>query len=172
MESMVLGSGTSPGYTQLPRRPESVARPEHVQSVSSPGAGDETQSRYDGCFVLGMGRGVRGHAGIRPLVTVSEEMAHKSPGTKGGVSSSSYFPVEAGADTCSDSNRQHVCGFVHKPPGRDPFRSSFQTGGGSPTVRRSAYTLCQSSAYPRSSEPRSGHAFEGGSSARGMEASS
>ncbi|XP_056614726.1 TBC1 domain family member 20 isoform X1 [Triplophysa dalaica] len=172
MESMVLGSSASPGYTQLPQCPEPMARPKHVQSGSSPGAGYETHSRYDGCVVLGMGCSVRGHAGIRPLDTVTEKMAYKLLGADGGVSSSPYFPVETGEETCPDSHRQHVRGIVHKSPGRSPLRNSFQTGCESPTVGRSASTLCQGSAYPRSSELRSGHAFEGGSSARRMEASS
>ncbi len=96
--------------------------------------------------------------GFVARVRTSESVAHKPLGAKRSLLSSKGFSAAARTAAFNDSHREHVCGLVHKSP--------------------IAPVLCahglsrpphQSSAHPRSTEPRGGHAFEEGDSSRRVE---
>ncbi len=48
------------------------------------------------------------------LAGISEPVAHKPPGVGSSLLSSKGFSATAGTAACTDSHRQHVCGFVYK----------------------------------------------------------
>ncbi len=56
---------------------------------------------------------VRGNASFGTVAGISEPVAHKPPGA-GSNLLSFLFSATAGTATCTDSHRQHVCGFVYK----------------------------------------------------------
>ncbi len=75
---------------------------------------------------------VRGNASFGTVAGTSEPVALKSPGAGSSLLSSKGFSATAGPAKCTDSHRQHVCGFIHK--------SLRESGGGS--VRQSENTHC------------------------------
>ncbi len=103
---------------------------------------------------------MRRHAGFGAVVRTSEPVAHKPLGAGSSVLSSKGFSAAAGTTACTDSHRQHVCGLVHKSSRRRTLQGSVQAGSESPAMGGLSLSLHQSSAHPRSSEPRGGHAFE------------
>ncbi len=76
------------------------------------------------------------------------------------VLSSKGFSAAAGTAACTDSHRQHVCGFLHKSPRRRTLQGSVRTGSGSPAMGGPSFSLHLSSVHHRSPEPWGGHAFE------------
>ncbi len=79
-----------------------------------------------------LGSSVRGNASFGTVAGTSEPVALKSPGAGSSLLSSKGFSATAGPAKCTDSHRQHVCGFIHK--------SLRESGGGS--VRQSENTHC------------------------------
>ncbi len=81
---------------------------------------DATQMRqmipddHDGCIDSRLGSSVRGNASFGTVAGISEPVAHKPPGAGSSLLSSKGFSATAGTATCTDSHRQHVCGFVYK----------------------------------------------------------
>ncbi len=57
---------------------------------------------------------MRGNASFGTVVGISEPVAHKPPGAGSSLLSSKGFSATAGKAACTDSHRQHVCGFVYK----------------------------------------------------------
>ncbi len=57
---------------------------------------------------------VRGNASFGTVAGTSEPVALKSPGAGSSLLSSKGFSATAGPAKCTDSHRQHVCGFIHK----------------------------------------------------------
>ncbi len=103
------------------------------------------------------------------MVRTSEPVAHKPLGAGSSVVSSKAFSAIAGTAACTDSHRQHVCGFLHKSPRRRTNQSSVQAWIESPAMGGDSLSLHQSSAHPQSLEPQGGHAFEEGDSSRRVE---
>ncbi len=57
---------------------------------------------------------MRGNASFGTVAGISEPVAHKPPGAGSSLLSSKGFSTTAGTAKCTDSHRQHVCGFVYK----------------------------------------------------------
>ncbi len=57
---------------------------------------------------------MRGNASFGTVAGISEPVAHKPPGAGNSLLSSKGFSATAGTAKCTDSHRQHVCGFVYK----------------------------------------------------------
>ncbi len=57
---------------------------------------------------------MRGNASFGTVAGISEPVAHKPPGAGSSLLSSKGFSATAGTAKCTDSHRQHVCGFVYK----------------------------------------------------------
>ncbi len=57
---------------------------------------------------------MRGNASFGTVAGISEPVAHKPPGAGSSLLSSKGFSATAGTAACTDSHRQHVCGFVYK----------------------------------------------------------
>ncbi len=105
----------------------------------------------DGCIDSRLGSSVRGNASFGTVAGISEPVALKSPGAGSSLLSSKGFSATAGPAKCTDSHRQHVCGFVHKSlrrveiaprVGSDDLEplALRESGGGS--VRQSENTHC------------------------------
>ncbi len=98
-----------------------------------------------------LGSSVRGNASFGTVAGISEPVALKSPGAGSSLLSSKGFSATAGPAKCTDSHRQHVCGFIHKSlrrveiaprVGSDDLEplALRESGGGS--VRQSENTHC------------------------------
>ncbi len=74
-------------------------------------------SRGDECIDSRLGSSVRGNASFGTVAGISEPVAHKPPGAGSSLLSSKGFSATAGTAACTDSHRQHVCGFVYNPQG-------------------------------------------------------
>lgn len=170
-EGVVFRPQAHYGHSQLRQHSETVEQPGYVQPRSSFGYSDAAHRGLDGRVDCRLGSSMPGRSCLRPVVGVTEKVAHKPFGIGSGVLSPTSLSVEIGAATCTDSNRQHVCGLVHKSPGRRAFQSSFQTGSESPVVGGPTLSLLKSGAHPRYPEPWSRHAFEERDSSRRVEAS-
>ncbi len=94
---------------------------------------------------------MRGYASFGTVAGISEPVALKSPGAGSSLLSPKGFSATAGPAKCTDSHRQHVCGFVHKSlrrveiaprVGSDDLEplALRESGGGS--VRQSENTHC------------------------------
>ncbi len=57
---------------------------------------------------------MRGNASFGTVAGISEPVAFKPPGAGSSLLSSKGFSATAGPAKCTDSHRQHVCGFVYK----------------------------------------------------------
>ncbi len=57
---------------------------------------------------------MRGNASFGTVAGISEPVALKPPGAGSSLLSSKGFSATAGPAKCTDSHRQHVCGFVYK----------------------------------------------------------
>lgn len=79
-------------------------QPEYVQPRGPLGAGDGTLSGDDGYVFLGLGCGMQGHGGVKSLVIVSGQLAHKSLEAEGCVLSSASLSVVARTAACTDSH--------------------------------------------------------------------
>ncbi len=77
------------------------------------GLGDVMCRGHDGHIESRPGSSVRGHAGFGAVVRSSEPVVHEPLGAGSSVLSSKGFSAAAGTAACTDSHRQHVCGFVH-----------------------------------------------------------
>ncbi len=107
---------------------------------------------HDGHIESKPGSSVRGHAGFGAVVRTSEPVTHKPLGAGSSVLSSKGFSATAGTAACTDSHRQHVCGFVHKSPRRRMIQGSVQACSKSPAMGGPSLSPHQSSAHPRSPE--------------------
>ncbi len=153
VDSVDFGPSEHRGFPRLHRSSEAVERPDLFSRGVPLGlvmsrvvvTTDASRSR--------MGSSVRRHAGFGAVVRTSEPVAHKPLGAGSSVLSSKGF-------SGTDSHRQHVCGLVHKSSRRRTLQGSVQAGSESPAMGGLSLSLHQSSAHPRSSEPRGGHAFE------------
>ncbi len=95
--------------------------------------------------------------------------AHKPIGIGSSLFSSEGVSSTTGTAACTDSHRQHVCGRVHKSPGRRPFEGVVQAGSDVTAMGGFSPSIHQSNAHPRSFESRGRHAFKEENSSRGME---
>ncbi len=80
------------------------------RSSDNPDAPDD----HDGCIDSRLGSSVRGNASFGTVAGISEPVALKPPGAGSSLLSSKGFSATAGPAKCTDSHRQHVCGFVYK----------------------------------------------------------
>ncbi len=85
---------------------------------------------HDGCIDSRLGSSVRGNASFGTVAEISEPVAHKPPGAESSLLSSKGFSATAGRAACTDSLRQHVCGFVYKSPERNSLKGAVQAGNG------------------------------------------
>ncbi len=116
-----------------------------------------------------LGSGVRGDASFGAVVRATDPMAHKPIGIGSSLFSSEGVSSTTGTAACTDSHRQHVCGRVHKSPGRRPFEGVVQAGSDVTAMGGFSPSIHQSNAHPRSFESRGRHAFKEENSSRGME---
>ncbi len=93
---------------------EALTQPRSLQPGSSPVLGSVARDDHDGCIDSRLGSSVRGNASFGTVAGISEPVAHKTPGARSSLLSSKGFSATAGTVTCTDSHRQHVCGFVYK----------------------------------------------------------
>ncbi len=93
---------------------EALTQPRSLQPGSSPVLGSVAHDDHDGCIDSRLGSSVRGNASFGTVAGISEPVAHKPPGAGSSLLSSKGFSATAGTATCTDSHRQHVCGFVYK----------------------------------------------------------
>ncbi len=147
-----------------------MAQPRSLQVGSSPGLGSIARGGHNGRIDPRLGSSVRGNASFGTVVGASEPVAHKPFGAGSSLLSSKGVSDATGIATCTDSHRQHIRGSLYKSPGRHSVQGSVQTGNESPAMGGQSPPLHQSSAYPRSPEPRGGHAFKEGDSSRRVEA--
>ncbi len=153
----------------LHRSSGSVAQPEFLQPGSPPGVGNLTRGGHNGRIDARLGSGVRGDASFGAVVRATDPMAHKPIGIGSSLFSSEGVSSTTGTAACTDSHRQHVCGRVHKSPGRRPFEGVVQAGSDVTAMGGFSPSIHQSNAHPRSFESRGRHAFKEENSSRGME---
>ncbi len=103
------------------------------------------------------------------MVRTSEPVAHKPVGAGSSLLSSKGFSAAARKAACFDLHQQNVHGLVNKSPRQHTLQSSVQASNESPAMGRLSLPLHQSSAHPRSPEPRGKYAFEEGDSSRRVE---
>ncbi len=93
---------------------EALTQPRSLQPGISPVLGSVARDDHDGCINSRLGSSVRGNASFGTVAGISEPVAHKPPGAGSSLLSSKGFSATAGTAACTDSHRQHVCGFVYK----------------------------------------------------------
>ncbi len=135
---------------------EALTQPRSLQPGSSPVLGNVAHDGHDGCIDSWLGSSMRGNASFGTV----HKLAHKLPGAGSNLSSKG-FSATAGTAACTDSHRQHICGFVYKSPERNSLKGAMQAGNG--------LSLHLSCAHPWSPDPRGEHVFEEGDSSRRME---
>ncbi len=74
--------------------------------------GSVARDDHDGCIDSRLGSSVRGNASFGTVAGISEPVAHKLPGAGSSFLSFKGFSSTAGTAACTDSHRQHVCGFI------------------------------------------------------------
>ncbi len=109
---------------------EALTQPRSLQPGSSPVLGSVARDGHDGCIDPRLGSSVRGNASFGTVAGISEPVAHKQPGAGSSLLSSKGFSATAGTAACTDSHRQHVCGFVYKSPERNSLKGAVQAGNG------------------------------------------
>ncbi len=169
LDGMDIGTFEYRGHPRLHRSSGSVAQPEFLQPGSPPGVGNLTRGGHNGRIDARLGSGVRGDASFGAVVRATDPMAHKPIGTGSSLFSSEGISSTTGTAACTDSHRQHVCGRVHKSPGRRPFEGVVQAGSDVIAMGGFSPSIHQSNAHPRSFESRGRHAFKEENSSRGME---
>ncbi len=105
-------------------------QPRSLRPGSSPVLGSFARDGHDGCIDSRLGSSVRGNASFGTVAGISEPVAHKPPGAGSSLRSSKGFSATAGTAACTDSHRQHVCGFVYKSPERNSLKGAVQAGNG------------------------------------------
>ncbi len=93
---------------------EALTQPRSLQPGSSPVLGSMARDDHDGCIDSRLGSSVRGKTSFGTVAGISEPVAHKPPGAGSSLLSSKGFSATAGTAACSDTHRQHICGFVYK----------------------------------------------------------
>ncbi len=101
---------------------EALTQPRSLQPGSSPVLGSVARDSHDGCIDSRLRSSVRGNASFGTVAGISEPVAHKPPGAGSSLLSSKGFSATAGTAACTDSHRQHVCGFVYKSPERNSLK--------------------------------------------------
>ncbi len=109
---------------------EALTQPRSLQPGSSPVLSSVARDGHDGCIDSRLGSSVRGNASFGTVAGISEPVAHKPPGAGSSLLSSKGFSATAGTAACTDSHRQHVCGFVYKSPERNSLKGAVQAGNG------------------------------------------
>ncbi len=109
---------------------EALTQPRSLQPGSSPVLGSVAHDGHDGCIDSRLGSSVQGNASFGTVAGISEPVAHKPPGAGSILLSSKGFSATAGTAACTDSHRQHVCGFVYKSPERNSLKGAVQAGNG------------------------------------------
>ncbi len=109
---------------------EALTQPRSLQPGSSPVLGSVARDGHDRCIDSRLGSSVRGNASFGTVAGISEPVAHKPPGAGSSLLSSKGFSATAGTAACTDSHRQHVCGFVYKSPERNSLKGAVQAGNG------------------------------------------
>ncbi len=107
---------------------EALTQPRSLQPGSFPVLGSIARDGHDGCIDSQLGSSVRGNASFGTVAGISEPVAHKPPGAGSSLLSSKGFSATAGTAACTDSHRQHVCGFVYKSPERNSLKGAVQAG--------------------------------------------
>ncbi len=137
---------------------EALTQPRSLQPGSSPVLGSVARDGHDRCIDSRLGSSVRGNASFGTVAGISEPVAHKPPGAGSSLLSSKGFSATAGTAACTDSHRQHVCGFVYKSPERNSLKGAVQAGNGLSSSSSELRT------HPQSPDLRGGHVFEEGDS--------
>ncbi len=107
-----------------------LTQPRSLQPGSSPVFGSVACDGHDGYIDSRLGSSVRGNTSLGTVAGISEPVAHKPPGAGNSLLSSKGFSATVGTAACTDSHRQHVCGFVYKSPERNLLKGAVQAGNG------------------------------------------
>ncbi|XDV14461.1 hypothetical protein PO909_014706 [Leuciscus waleckii] len=119
-----------------------------------PGDFLEGESGVHGRVHLGMGSAARGQTVLGPVVGTGEAPAHKLPRNAGSRQRADAFLSPNKRTPRPGPFGQHVCGVLHKSPGRPQVQEPVQAGRTPPGMGSVQPALAQSSARARAPEYR------------------
>lgn len=117
----------------------------------------------------GLGGSVRGRSSERGLDAGTMQAPHQPPGAISDPFGSEAFSSSPDRPSCSDQDRQHNGGFLHKQAGRDTLPSPVKTVSLSVALVQCSFSVPQSHSCSRALEPGTGSSLQGRSSREGVE---
>ncbi|XDV39235.1 hypothetical protein PO909_008499 [Leuciscus waleckii] len=153
-QSVGIRFASPQGQSEVRHSSETLESERLVPIRCKPGDFLEGESGVHGRVHLGMGSAARGQTVLRPVVGTGEAPAYKLPRNAGSRQRADAFLSPNKRTPRPGPFGQHVCGVLHKSPGRPQVQEPVQAGRTPPGMGSVQPALAQSSARARAPEYR------------------